>query len=250
MSKKKERKNVEIRGKNSPQKEISIKINDEIKIRDKSFWRELLNLKFLIPTIVSIVAIFIALNIHSPFNLQIYSSGTYIMLGNGSEDALSEPNSMQSMFFITPIEFINKGNKPGVIEDVYFTLRKDEKTVKYFSRYEVDMIKMHEKEHWNALEILNKPFQSFIIQNEGGVSKAILFFSDPTSEGMPPEVGEYIIDIYVNSSGSEEYQNMRSFKITIREDALELLRQNHPVFFRSPKGFSFIIFSPTNSTSN
>lgn len=228
---------------------INVKINDEIKIKDKPFWKDTPAIFSIFSILIAIAALLISINIHSPFHISVYTPGAYVLLGYPAQDALSEPGAAQSMEFIIPMDFINTGNQPGFVEDVYFILRKDNYSVTYNAKYEIDLNKLNTKEGWQDLSFIEKPFIAFVVSGKEGVSKTIMFMQPLPGPIVTPSTGNYSLDIYIKSSARKQYVKTGSIDILIEEDALQVLLNNNLIFFRTPRGFDFKIFNQSNQSA-
>lgn len=212
--------------------ELKVRLTDEIKIKNPIWWREILNIKFLIPTIISLLAICIALNVHSPFKLNVYSSGAYII-----------PITEGELTYVIPLEFLNEGAKSGTVEDIYLIVEHEGIRSKYLAKYEVDLVKMNQKEYWDTLNYKIKPFQSFGLKDEDTISKAIYFSSENPAEAMIIEEGKYLLKIFIKHSKSEEYSKMLELNLYISELSKNSALSRDIVFLRSPGGYDSTRFS-------
>ena len=219
---------------NNKPKEIKVKIVDEIKVKDK-----LLDIKFLIPIGISVIALLFSLNVFSPFKLQIYSSGAYIIPSHLSENSRppKEFGPAEVMNFIIPIEFLNEGAKAGIVQDLYFLVEDKNEAAKYLPKYENDLLKLQQPEFWGAYNFRTKPFQPFGINGKDTITKTILFMPQLPGNVIFMKTGKYDLDIFVKTSRSEEFQKMHSLTLVINEDALNASIEKLPVFLRSPKGY-------------
>jgi len=213
----------------SQKNRINVNITKPIEIKSENWIKGILNYKFLIPFVLSLIAIGISLNIHSPFDLESYSIGTYVIPANLSD------NSYQVMTFILPIEFINTGAKPGVVIDIYLMVKHENIEVKYLPRYEIDVKQLHQDGLWDNQ--INKPFQQFGLDGEDRISKAIMFIGDLPGQIITTEIGNYSIEVFIKDSRENIFLKKIILPIKINEDVLKNIKNNDLVFIRSPKGY-------------
>ncbi len=208
---------------------INVNITQPIEIKSENWIKGILNYKFLIPFFLSLIAIGISLNIHSPFNLEAYSTGTYIVPANLSD------NSYQVMTFILPIEFINTGAKPGVVIDTYLMVKHKNIEVKYLPKYEIDVKQLHQEILWDNQ--INKPFQQFGLDGEDKIAKTVIFTGELPGQIITTEIGNYSIEVFVKDSSENKFLKKIILPIKINDDALKKIQNNDLVFIRSPKGY-------------
>ncbi|OGM02193.1 hypothetical protein A3K72_04335 [Candidatus Woesearchaeota archaeon RBG_13_36_6] len=218
-----------------PKNLINVNLATPIEIKSKNFLKDN---KFLISAIislvailVSIVAILISLNVHSPFNLNVYSIGTYVFPANLSD------NSNQVIIFILPMEFINTGAKPGIVTDMYLIVKHENIQVKYLPQYEIDAKRLDEE----FLEInqINKPFQPFSLGGEDRITKFILFTGELPGQIITLDVGNFSIEIFIKDSKENAFIKKITLPIRINDYALQEIKNNSRlVFIRSPEGYT------------
>lgn len=221
----------------SQKNHLNINITKPIEIKPEDWLKDN---KFLISATISIfaiwisiVAILISLNVHSPFNVNVYSTGTYVIPANLSD------NSYPVMTFILPIEFINTGAKPGVVIDIYLMVKHENIEVKYLPKYEIDVKQLHQEVLWDNQ--INKPFQQFGLEGKDRITKAILFTGELPGQIITTEIGNYSIEVFIKDSRENIFLKKIVLSIKINEDALKNINDNDLVFIRSPKGYDSFI---------
>ena len=223
---------------NMPKNKIlNVKIVDPLKIRDDWGWKILI---LIAPILLSLLAILISLNVHSPFNPEVHSSGVYVLLVNTSD--YDKPTNRQAPTFILPIEFINSGAKPGVIEEIHLIFKKEndmefkDLSTEYFPKYEIDINKLNQVFYYDPS--MNKnPFQSFGLGGEEALEKNIIFSPKLPGYIIPTEVGNYSIQIFIKDSKSDKFSNRVNLSIKINEQLLDHIKAKDLVFIRSPQGY-------------
>ena len=186
--------------------------------------------------IISFVAFLFSINLFSPFDLQTYSNGAYFLLGNISYEDRRIGN-IQTPIFIVPIEFLNKGEQSGVIEDVFLNVSKEGSKVTYVPKFEIDIIALHKNSLFDPNQI-TKPFQPFGLNGNERVAKAIVFFPLLPQNVILSGIGNYSVEIFIkDSSSSNFYIKKLNLNLEMKENVFEDIRIGNLVFLRNPKGY-------------
>ena len=189
-----------------------------VEIKEKHFWKDL---KFLIPVGISIISLLFSLNVFSFFSPQTHFAGVYITTAY-------EPTN--TITLIAPFEFLNSGGKNGVVEDIYFTVTKNEKTFTYSPFYEVDLLKLSQERPAKPHEYWTKQFQPFPIPGNSNISKTI-FFAD-LNKPLILEKGEYVLELYIKTSKDSKAKKVEKFNLKITNNDLETYNRGKFMFFR------------------
>ncbi|MBD3361470.1 hypothetical protein GF358_01630 [Candidatus Woesearchaeota archaeon] len=215
------------------QDELKVKVDNEIRIKEKKcykdyqFWIAIFSLIVSIAAIV--VSITIALDLYSSFNLIIHSNGAYIypMGFNNQNDT--------SIAFFIPISFINTGAREGIIEDIKLVITKGSLSVNYTALEEIDLSLLNKKESWNEMDYFQQPFSGFVITGKNSLFKTIYFTLENLKEGsyfLYLQEGNYKLDILVKTHKIEHYEKKESFTIKINQKAIDNFKKRNRVFLR------------------
>lgn len=128
----------------------------------------------VVPIIAIIIAFLSFLNsaglFKSNFNLDVYSNGVYLISGNDSAGRTDKLN------FIIPVVFLNKGDKDGVLEEIYLRVNDGKEVLTHNVKYEVDPEKLIEEVGCIKTRIYKQPFSPFGIGGHEEQTRFFMFF--------------------------------------------------------------------------
>ena len=221
------------------EKPTNVKIMNELSIKELGFFQDK---KFLWPLTISvfsfliaILSIVISLNIHSPFDLEVFASGTYIIRVYPEDH-----NETFLPTFIIPMEFINHGKQAGVITNIFLNVTVDETKAEYEPKYVIDLKAYLEGDPWKINEISERPFHQFGVSGETTLPMDIIFSPNLHKSYVLLEKGEYVLEIFVSTSKNPEPVLSRKLEFKINDKKLETILNDNIVYVRSPEGYEIL----------
>lgn len=218
--------------------EIPVKITKPVEIKESNFHKDK---KFLIPVIISVVALLVsivALGIFDKFDLSVKCTGAYISSTNNGDEGI---------VFILPISFSNVGKKSGIIQDVYINISTKGFTNKYLTAYEIDNTKFYGDEFWTTKRMISTPFLPFDLSSKSSSTKFLLFRPIMGKENNSFFLKDisYNLTVFVKSSEQEDYLEGATFNIHLDQMAINEIQKGSKVY---AMGDGTIAVSTFNST--
>lgn len=209
------------------------------KEKNEPWYKNIQNLGIIISLVIAIISLANSLNLFSPFQLEVYIDGVYVTPNpRGETDILN---------LIVPIEFVNKGNEAGVIDEIYLIVNYQNMDIKYDPLVELDLFDLIKYRQLNVNYVSTTPYLPFLLEGDKEKSKAILFFSESGRPPMKILPGNYTINIYIKTQNDNKAINKRTIRIFIDNDTIVKHQKQYITYILNNNRWIFNMAPPNAS---